>query len=1336
MGTSIESLLQHRDWVRRVARALVSTEAEAEDLEQEAWLRAVARPPASEGGAKAWFRTVLRRVARDRWRTRSRREDRESRIEPTSPTAPTADLVAEAEAHRLVVNAALALPEPYREAIVLRYFHELPASEIAERLDVPLETVRTRVKRAIARLRDGLDGRHGGDRKAWLGVVALLLPATAKAGTAVKAGLVVTAAAAVLATVLVWPGGEGKPPRKDPVPIVAAAPEIVEEPAVMAEIPPEPERVEVAATDAGGEGEDLEAPPPPPPPPALVVVVVDHRARPIPGAQVTIHPMRPRAEIIRAIRKEPWPFSWIEPLPVFCRGKTDPSGEVAIPELPGDWLHLRIAAEGYVPFANHVEARDRRSQVVLQPATELIGTVRLRAGTPIEGAVVTCGYLHPQRTAPTDSRGAWKLGGVPVGPARLSAELPWGMVVVSPTIDTRRVRRYDFVLDHRAALRGRVVDRRTGTGIGEARVVAQVAGPGWSRVLCAATTTTAADGRYSFDRLPRGRLTTLRVSAEGYLPGSYDGHPYTESLPGGRPVVRDFRLDRGAIVRGEVRFQTGEPVPGATVHLGVPDWDDDFRVVTDRRGRFLIPAVRPGVGRFHVSGPGFYFPEGQRNWRVAMAPASMRVVVPETGEVRKILHVSRGAVVEGEVRRTDGTPCPGVKVVARPYRGTIAVTDSLGRFRLSGVPPGDAVSVRELGSLGVLGQSEPFRVGENEVVTGIVVVHRDEAATGISGRIHVVRASLPEDVRLFITGGQSRHWDHASPVPVAPDGSFRIECRRSGDHTLIAVAGGYGDAIVFVEDLAIEEFREGVTVRLFPAESISGRVVGKGGEFVAGAGIHVIPLDEDRPRLDGGPIGPLNTWTGESGRFTIEGLAPGRYRVSVDRPGMTGIVVVASAGDGDVLLETRPGRVIGGILLDADTGKPVAGVSVCAIPRARATSTSEDRWFTKSGPDGRFLLDGLNDGLHSLRIAYVRHARPEDPEYVQQGRDVRAGAQNLKIYVVPGAVIEGRVLGGDRKPLGHIRVASRRSRQSTWTNHDGTFRLARLQPGKHDLHIYDQDDRGLVAIRKKGVPAGTRDLLFVMESGPSISGRVLDPDGNAPSGRRGSVGFSVSGANRFRTFRLEKDGTFRSPPLKEGTVYDLRARGFDDTIGVVVRRIRAGETRVHLRLIRGGTISGRVVDENGDPAPGGIFVSAYADGARGSVVPQGDMPKTYTKEDGTFVLRGVGDFTFRVIAAVSGSGGYLGVRTEAAKRVRPGTKDLGLRVVRGVPFHGRLVDPQGRPVSCELQRWQHNGSGNIGIGGRSSDEGRFRWSCVRPGPLRLVAVIGGRKVECLSHHYH
>ena len=70
------------------------------------------------------------------------------------------------------------------------------------------------------------------------------------------------------------------------------------------------------------------------------------------------------------------------------------------------------------------------------------------------------------------------------------------------------------------------------------------------------------------------------------------------------------------------------------------------------------------------------------------------------------------------------------------------------------------------------------------------------------------------------------------------------------------------------------------------------------------------------------------------------------------------------------------------------------------------------------------------------------------------------------------------------------------------------------------MDLLGQDDRGLVEIRKKGVPAGTHDLLFLMESGPSITGTVTDPDGNVPHGERGTVSFSPAGANRFRRARV------------------------------------------------------------------------------------------------------------------------------------------------------------------------------------------------------------------------
>src|SRR6185503_5300852 len=82
---------------------------------------------------------------------------------------PAADLVERVLVQRELVSAVLELDEPYRSIVLLRYFEELPPREIAARTGIPLATVQSRLQRALARLRERLDGEH----QAW---AALLLP--------------------------------------------------------------------------------------------------------------------------------------------------------------------------------------------------------------------------------------------------------------------------------------------------------------------------------------------------------------------------------------------------------------------------------------------------------------------------------------------------------------------------------------------------------------------------------------------------------------------------------------------------------------------------------------------------------------------------------------------------------------------------------------------------------------------------------------------------------------------------------------------------------------------------------------------------------------------------------------------------------------------------------------------------------------------------------------------------------------------------------------------------------------------------------------------------------
>src|SRR5262245_41100480 len=118
---SVETLLRHREWVSTVARTLVRDQASAEDLAQEAWLAAARRPPADASSPRGWLASVLRRSAWKAHRGESRRGARERVAARPEATPATADVVAQAETHARLVREVLALDEPYRTTVLLRF---------------------------------------------------------------------------------------------------------------------------------------------------------------------------------------------------------------------------------------------------------------------------------------------------------------------------------------------------------------------------------------------------------------------------------------------------------------------------------------------------------------------------------------------------------------------------------------------------------------------------------------------------------------------------------------------------------------------------------------------------------------------------------------------------------------------------------------------------------------------------------------------------------------------------------------------------------------------------------------------------------------------------------------------------------------------------------------------------------------------------------------------------------------------------------------------------------------------------------------------------------------
>jgi RNA polymerase sigma-70 factor, ECF subfamily len=143
---------------------ILGNETEAEDVLQDVFAQAfrdVSRYDARRGAVAAWLFTIARSRALDRLRARRTRVETRTGELQTLDEMPAAQpdaasTMLDEERSRLVRQALGELPMLQRIAIELAYYEGLSHSEIAERLEQPLGTVKTRIRLGLLKLRDVL----------------------------------------------------------------------------------------------------------------------------------------------------------------------------------------------------------------------------------------------------------------------------------------------------------------------------------------------------------------------------------------------------------------------------------------------------------------------------------------------------------------------------------------------------------------------------------------------------------------------------------------------------------------------------------------------------------------------------------------------------------------------------------------------------------------------------------------------------------------------------------------------------------------------------------------------------------------------------------------------------------------------------------------------------------------------------------------------------------------------------------------------------------------------------------------------------------------------------
>ncbi len=913
----LELLSNHAAFVRSIARGLLSDD-QAEDVVQESLLVSLQRPP--RGNPRAWLGAVARKLALMRRRSEGRRLRRERRAARDEALPSTAEAVARIEMQQCVVERVLALPEPYRTTIIQRYLYETSLSELAERLGVPQETVRTRVKRGLAKLRAQMDKKTGG-RSAW---ATLLLPSlggtdatTAKGALfmSIKTKSAIAVSLALLVTALLGGHffiGKSEVAARAPSNTTTAMHEETPEDAAVEPLPP--------PVDLDRVDRELD----------LHGVVVTTEGAPVEGADLAVvfYPWR-RVNVLAVSSDE----SRDGP-----RTRSAKDGTFKLRLQRGDGVALRVHADGFAPIEVTLLQAGEKVRVVLTSGVSARFRVHDTGQQPIAGAEVLLitRDTEQQFRALTDDTGVAVLEGLrPKAPVYLAATHP----LYGAPRGTKTMLPAEGTLEHAIELgdgkifAGRVTDARTGLAIQNARV--------GTNLWLLPHVRTDDSGQYRLNGWIGPRWGhAIYVLAPGFAPGY--------KVTGGETTI-DFALNAGASVTGRILGADGRPVGKALVSaLGEQNGTllDHAQATSDRHGRFGLDDLNKDIA--HVL--------------IASAPGHGRVLLdftptsPELGDIE----LPRALAIAGEVTDHDNNPLPRCSITlhgANADRRTRSLTDrsgpshygqqenrntdDLGRFRFPDLASGRYTLYCGDGESGTT--SRVVELGEEDVRDVRIVLKR-----GRPFRIHVVDdhgAPLDASVQVKHAGGTSHG---------RTDENGELELRVVGKVTVVHAPYVFAREAAYGAVEALENPRDDKAHFTVPRwESITGKVVDADGKALGSIQVKALAGDKELRSATSTASGTFLVAVppGSSVDLVIAGQFVKSGHGTSLSPTHTGRLDRVAAGSKDVTLVAAPiasDRALRVRVLTPD-GKPVESARVYFTPAPpnrtfRAYETNAEGW--------------------------------------------------------------------------------------------------------------------------------------------------------------------------------------------------------------------------------------------------------------------------------------------------------------------------------------------------------------------------------------------------------
>jgi protocatechuate 3,4-dioxygenase beta subunit len=710
------------------------------------------------------------------------------------------------------------------------------------------------------------------------------------------------------------------------------------------------------------------------------------------------------AGVVRNTRGEPVPAAQIyAALEGGSPGEvtTDAAGKFRVAGLnAGKAVMLFVSADGYATKQSNATPPAEDVAIVLDTNGTVRGRVEdadsksaildfsiSRGESPASGGQAVMGFFVGNEARSFHSGdGSFELADVPPGRWTLRAEATGYRAAEVSAIEIASAEVKEGVvlsLKRGAALSGRVLDAARGAAVPNASVSWRAANSTGRAGFFAGTPerrqiSTDADGRFSFDALPEGKIT-LEASHPDYMEASVDVEPERQSSV-------DISLGSGASISGSVVGSDGRtPAGGARVTL-------DTQGEAGRMGSESAGADGSGVFLFDHLRAGRYQVVAQGN----AGTSEPREVLLSDGQRMDgvLLQIAGGTLLRGTVSGLTAGKLGGLRVSASSSAySDSTTTDDEGRFTLPDVPAG----VVRLNASTSFPQSRTAQTTV-EIAEGtpeMPVEITFEGSSRLSGQI--TRGGKPQSGLMVLAIPDPPTGTGRSNSQTDDGGRYDIEGLADGTYE-VSVSSVMGVSVSYRKTFEVSGDTSG-DIEL-PGAALSGVVTDAAtGMPLDGADVQAETGEETQS------FAVKRTGTDSSGAYSIIDVDPGKYRVTARKSGYRLKTQTATVGSDAASLDFALAKGSGLSIRvgDGQTGIPLAGVQALAFAsdgtvafQGRVSLDASGAGEVPSLADGRYALYLFSDGYAPRSLPAVDVPQPAP----------------VSIAMTPGGSVEARAAVG------------------------------------------------------------------------------------------------------------------------------------------------------------------------------------------------------------------------------------------------------------------------------------------------------------------------------------